>query len=130
MSVFFIGCTGSPTGSGEAIESETLVKTTQSWDGRALPAYPQGQPEVTILRITIPPHTELELHKHNVINMGVLLRGELTVVAESGKTLQLNAGDAIVELVDQWHYGKNEGDIPAEIIVTYAGVEGLPITEK
>jgi hypothetical protein len=31
-----------------------LVKATQSWDGNLLPAFPQGQPEITLLRITIP----------------------------------------------------------------------------
>lgn len=30
-----------------------LVKSTRSWDGEVLPAYPQGQPQITILRITI-----------------------------------------------------------------------------
>jgi len=42
--------------------------------------------------------------------------------------LHLKAGDAIAEVVNTWHYGKNEGDMPAEIIVFYAGTEGLPIT--
>ena len=41
---------------------------------------------------------------------------------------QLHA--AIVELVDKWHYGKNESEAPAEIIVFYAGVHGEPITVK
>ena len=112
----------------ETVQSQTLAKTTQSWDGSKLPAYPAGQPEVTILRIQIPPHTELHLHKHPVINMGVLMRGRLTVVTDSGETLHLRAGDAIVEVVDKWHYGKNEGDSVAEIIVAYAGVQGEPIT--
>ena len=117
-------------GVGGQVQSETLVKTSQSWDGSPLPAYPEGTPEVTILRIQIPPHTSLEMHKHPVINMGVLTRGKLTVIACSGETLHLKAGDPIVELVDKWHYGKNDGDEPAEIIVIYAGVKGEPITVK
>lgn len=106
------------------VEVAVLVKTTKSWDGAALPAYPKGQPEVSILRYTIPPKTRLALHKHTVINAGVLLKGKLTVVAEDDKVLELKAGDAIVELVDTWHYGVNSTDEPAEILVVYAGALG------
>lgn len=109
---------------------ETLAHATTSWDGARLPAYPAGQPEVTVLRIRIPPGTELPLHRHPVINAGVMLRGELTVVSETGATLRLRAGDAIVELVNTRHYGKNEGRETAEIVVFYAGTAGQPITEK
>ena len=109
---------------------EQLAKSTKSWDGEALPQYPEGQPEVTILRIKIPAGAKLEIHNHPVINAGVLLKGELTVVTEDDKTLHLKAGDSIVELVNKKHYGKNEGAETAEIIVFYAGVENKPITIK
>ncbi len=109
---------------------EVLAKTNSSWDGRALPDYGQGKPEVTILKITIPPKARLPLHKHPVINAGVLLKGELTVVTEDKETLHLKAGDPIVEVVNKWHYGKNEGNEPAEIIVFYAGIQDTPITIK
>ena len=112
------------------VEVKQLAKSTKSWDGEALPEYPQGQPEVTILRIKIPAGAKLEIHNHPVINAGVLLNGELTVVAEDNKILHLKAGDSIVELVNKKHYGKNEGGETAEIIVFYAGVENKPITIK
>ena len=60
----------------------------------------------------------------------MLLRGELTVVTEDNETLHMKAGDSIVEVVDKWHYGKNEGNVPAEIIVFYAGIVDTPITIK
>ena len=113
-----------------AVSVDVLAKTGVSWDGMALPNYPQGKPEVTILRIKIPPKVQLPLHQHPVINAGVLLKGELTVVTKNKETLHLKAGDSIVEVVDKWHYGKNEGREPAEIIVFYAGVQGTPITVK
>lgn len=110
------------------VEVEMLAQSTTSWDGTELPRYPRSHPEITILKILIPPHTALPLHKHPVINAGVLLRGSLTVEAENGRVLHLEAGDSIVELVNQWHYGRNDGDEPAEIIVFYAGTPGKPIT--
>lgn len=125
------GCaTGSsrPKEYGAAIEARELVKTTRSWDGSLLPAYPQGQPEISIRRITIPPGARLDTHRHPVINAGVLLSGQLTVVTLDGKTLQLRAGEPIVELVNTWHYGINHGREPAEILVVYAGAVATPVT--
>jgi quercetin dioxygenase-like cupin family protein len=113
-----------------AIEVDVLAKTSSSWDENRLPAYSEGTPEVTILRIKVPPGMELPMHRHPVINAGVLLSGRLTVITEDNKTLHLKAGESIVEVVDKWHYGKNEGDEVAEIIVFYAGVLDKPITIK
>ena len=115
---------------GNTVKADTLPKTSLSWDGTSLPEYPKGTPEITILRITIPPRTQLPLHKHPVINAGVLLKGTLTVVTEADKRLQLKAGDSIVEVVNKWHYGINEGNQSAEILVFYAGVHDSPITIK
>ena len=115
---------------GNAVHVEVLAKTTLSWEGSRLPEYLKGTPEVTILRITIPPGVELPLHKHPEINAGVVLSGQLTVVTADNRTLQLKAGDSIVEVINKWHYGKNEGSTTAEILVFYAGVLDTPITIK
>ena len=116
------------TESKAAATVKELAKTTQSWNGAPLPEYPKGQPKVTILRITIPAGAQLDTHQHPVINAGILLSGQLTVVAKDGKKLHLQAGDPIVELVNTSHYGINEGNAPAEIVVFYAGTTDLPIT--
>lgn len=112
------------------IISQTLVKSTHSWDGSQLPLYSEGQPEVTILKITIPAGVTLPLHQHPYINAGVLTKGELTVVSKAGKKLIMTAGDPIVELVNIWHFGENSGNVPAEIIVFYAGIKGQSLTIK
>jgi quercetin dioxygenase-like cupin family protein len=106
----------------------TLAKTTKSWNGEPLPKYLDGNPEVTILKIIVPPKTKLQLHQHPEINAGVLLKGELTVISETNDILYLKAGEPIVELVNTFHYGINDGKEPAEIIVFYAGVKETPIT--
>jgi hypothetical protein len=36
----------------KSIEAKELAKTSMSWDGNPLPNYPEGKPEITILRIT------------------------------------------------------------------------------
>lgn len=110
------------------IQTEVLAKSSLSWDKQELPAYPTGKPEITILKIRIPPGAQLPLHKHPFINAGVLLSGELTVMTEANKTLHLKAGQGIVEVVNTWHYGRNDGPETAEIIVFYAGTPDSPIT--
>jgi quercetin dioxygenase-like cupin family protein len=109
-------------------EVTTLAESSKSWNGIDLPNYPTEKPKITVLKITIPPHAKLSVHKHLVINAGVLIKGELTVIDGQNNTLQLKAGDALVELVNTYHYGENKGNTPAEIIVFYAGAEGVPIT--
>jgi quercetin dioxygenase-like cupin family protein len=113
----------------EVVQVETLAKTSSSWDGDMLPFYPETEPEITILRIKIPAGFKLPIHKHPVINAGVLLKGELTVLTEDeNESLHLEAGDSIVELVNKWHFGFNMGDETAELIVFYVGTPGTPIT--
>lgn len=131
--LFSFSCTGkkAETANLETLDSlkvRELVKTTQSWDGTHLPDYPKGQPEITILKISIPAGTRLETHSHPVINAGVLTKGELTVYTENGDVLKLCAGDPIVEVVNTLHYGVNEGDETAEILVFYSGIHNMPVT--
>jgi len=111
-----------------SISVKEIAKSSKSWDGKLLVPYPQGQSEITILSIRIPAGARLETHSHPVINAGVLMSGQLTVKTTDGKVLHLKAGDPIVEVVNTLHYGINEGTVPAEIIVFYAGIVGQPVT--
>lgn len=71
----------------EKIEVITLTKSTKSWNEDSFLHTPEGNLEVTILRITIPSKTKFELHKYTVINAGILLKGELTVISKNNDTL-------------------------------------------
>ncbi|WP_323357460.1 cupin domain-containing protein [Cyanobium gracile] len=115
-------------GEPASVRVQTLVKSTEAWNGMPLPAYPSGEPEVTVLHITIPPGEKLPMHIHPVINAGMLIRGQLLVISAAGPSKQLKAGDGLIEMVNQPHYGTNNGSEPAEIVVVYAGVKGKPVT--
>lgn len=114
--------------SSSSIVVKELDSDTHSWNGALLPQYPKGQPQITLLRISIPPKATLRTHRHPVINAAVLISGRLTVKTLDGQTLYLEAGDSLIELVNTWHYGINTGEVPADIIVFYADVVGTPIT--
>ena len=116
--------------SGGRLAVTRVAETASSWDGAPLPAYPAERPQVTILRATIPPHATLPRHTHAVVNAGVILRGELTVVSDNGTERTFRAGEGIVELVGTVHYGENRGDGETEMVMFYAGTEGVPLSES
>jgi|ERR1700761_221034 len=116
-----------PSRAADAI-SETLLKTTKSWDGTPYKAYPSGQPEITVLRIYVPPHSTLAWHYHPVINAAYVLSGELTVQRRDNDQRQaIHAGQVLPEMVDNAHRGYT-GDQSATLIVFYAGASGGSIT--
>lgn len=112
------------------VEVEVLVESGKSWDGARLPSYPAEKPEITVLKVVIPVQGTVDWHKHPAINACYVMAGELTVEAEDGEELNVRKGDAFVELVNQWHCGRNRGREPVELIVFYAGKRGEPLTIK
>ena len=104
-----------------AANSETVIKTDTHWNNQAIKPIHIEHPQITMLRITIPAGEKLAMHKHPILNIGYLTKGELTVRSENGDVLVLKPGDPIVELVDVWHYGESTGIEDAEIVVTYVG---------
>jgi quercetin dioxygenase-like cupin family protein len=116
-----------------AASSKDLVKSTQSWNGTELPSINLQHPQVTIKEITIAPGERLPVHLHPVINAGILLEGKLMVYSEDRqKVLQLEAGtehNNLIEMVNQYHYGVNNGSQPAKIVVFYISEKDGTVTK-
>ncbi len=112
----------------QSAKVEVLEKSTLSWNDSTLPNYAQGQPELSVVRVTIPEGGALPMHEHPFATAGVLLQGELEVHTPEGKSRRIMAGEGLIELVNQPHYGANVGQGPAVILVVYAGIEGQPVT--
>jgi quercetin dioxygenase-like cupin family protein len=53
------------------------------------------------------------------MNAGYMISGEILVTAEDGQTCVGKAGEGLIETVNMWHYGRNDSDLPAEIVVIY-----------
>jgi len=113
---------------GQKAKSVKLIQTDSYWNKQVIKPIHIEHPQVTMLRITIPAGEKLSVHKHPILNIGYLTKGELTVRSENGEVLVLKPGDPIVELVDIWHYGESTGSEDAEIIVTYVGDKEDSIT--
>jgi quercetin dioxygenase-like cupin family protein len=102
-------------------QSETLLQTSTSWDGEPYKSYTSRKPELSILRITIPPHTKLEWHSHPVPSAAYIVSGELTLERQKdGKKQRFTAGQTVSETVGTLHRGLT-GDEPVVLIVFYAG---------
>ena len=111
-----------------AVTSEELIRTSQSWDGAELPDYLQGRPELVAMHYEIPPGQKLGWHHHPVMNYGVLLQGELTVIDLEGHQKTIHEGEAVVETVNTIHHGENNGSKTAILYVFYLSQEGLPLS--
>ena len=112
---------------GTGVKVEKLAESDSSWDGAKLPAYPTEAPQISVVKVTIPPHSKLKWHKHPSMNAGYMISGEIIVTSEDGQTRVVKAGEGLIETVNTWHYGRNDGDVPAEIVVVYSGVKDRPL---
>jgi len=115
-----------PAASG--IQVETLLKADSSWDGVAYAAYPEGRPELTVVRLTIPPHTTLPWHTHPMPNAAYVVSGQIVVEKQAdGRKRTLGAGQVLAEMVDTPHRGIT-GDEPVVLMVFYAGAPDMPLS--
>ena len=110
------------------VQIETLLKSSKQRNGKLLPKYPTSKPEITVLKITIPPNTVLPPHTHPVINSGVILEGILELTDKDGTKQIFKKDDAFNEVVNIIHTGKVIGESPVVVVVFYAGTKKLPLT--
>ena len=110
------------------VKIERLANSTRQGDGALLPNYPQGQPEIKVLRIKIPAGVTLPWHYHPVINAAVILEGILELSLQDGTKKRYESGDTLIEVVNTLHSGKAVGNRDLHLIVFYAGEKGQQTT--
>jgi quercetin dioxygenase-like cupin family protein len=112
------------------IRVEQLLQTTRSWDGTEYAGYLSGQPQITVLKITVPRNTTLDWHQHPMISTGYVLSGQIILEKKDTREHKtIHAGEALAECVNTIHRGYTT-DRPAELIVFYAGSTGVPLSIK
>ena len=114
--------------SAPSVQTTELIRTTKSWDGMELPDYPQGRPEVVAMKYEIPAGQKLAWHHHPVMNHGILVQGELTIVSLDGTEKVVHEGEAVVEMVGTIHHGENRGTKPIILYMFYLSQPGLPLS--
>ena len=109
------------------VKSVELIRTSQSWDGVALPDYLQGRPELVAVKYVFPAGQKLGWHHHPVMNYGVLVQGELTIIGADGKEKVVHEGEAVVEMVNTIHHGENRGKKDVILYMFYLSQEGMEL---
>ncbi|OAJ48193.1 cupin domain-containing protein [Pseudomonas marginalis] len=124
-----LGC-GTHPKNAVHIEKEVLLERSASWDGTPYKAYPSGPPQLTLIRLKIPAHTQLPWHTHPMPNAAYIVSGELTFeTRKGGLTRTLRQGQTLAEMVGIEHRGIT-GNTPVELLVFYAGRPGMPLSEQ
>ena len=106
--------------------AEPLLKSSQSWDAGEI-SYPSGRAEVTSVILKLDEGKAAPFHCHPIPTMGYVLQGSVKVETKAGKTIVIEQGDSVVEVMRTVHRGIAQ-DGPAKIVVFYAGAEGVPTT--
>ena len=116
------------TNSSYSAQKEVLMKTTSTWDNAEYQKLKIKKPEVTVLKIIIDVGEKLPMHKHDLVNIAYVKKGTLTVITDENKEITLHAGEVLPELIGKYHYGKNTGNEPVELVVFYVGEKGTPLS--
>ena len=112
---------------GAVVKVTPLLKTATSWNGDPI-VYPEGKAEITGLLIELAPGGETGWHLHPVPSFGLILEGTLEVALKDGRSKRFQSGEAIAEVVNTMHNGRNVGDTPVKILVFYTGAAGHSLT--
>ena len=109
-------------------QKDILLKTTSTWDNAEYQKLKIKKPEVTVLKIVFNVGEELPMHKHDLVNIAYVKKGTLTVITDDNKEITLHEGEVLPELIGKYHYGKNTGNEPVELVVFYIGEKGTPLS--
>ena len=79
---------------------------------------PQGPAQALVSEVEIAPGAQLPVHRHPFQRMAHVLSGTLTVTdIATGVETTYDEGDFVVEVVDAWHFGRNDGTEPVRLLV-------------
>ncbi len=110
----------------QGVKSTRILTSTVASNGQKLSYLKTDNPEVTAMLVEIPPGGETGWHEHAVPVYAYMLGGSITVEMEGGRKYDFKEGDAIFEVRDTPHNGRNNGDRPARLVVFYTGEVGKP----
>jgi quercetin dioxygenase-like cupin family protein len=73
-----------------------------------------------------PPGARTPVHKHLYPHYVFVTEGTLTITnVETGRSYQVPAGHFLVEMLDTWHYGHNDGTVPVRTYVVDQVPDGV-----
>jgi quercetin dioxygenase-like cupin family protein len=101
-----------------ARETKTIIGQTVT---------PPAHPTIIASTSVFPPGAKTPVHKHLYPHYVFVTAGTLTITnVETGRSYQVPAGHFLVEMLNTWHYGHNDGSVP---VTTYV-VDQVPAGTK
>jgi quercetin dioxygenase-like cupin family protein len=82
------------------------------------------------MTVNIAPGAETGWHSHPIPVYAYVVEGTLEVELEGGQIITYRSGDAIIEVVNTLHNGRNRGSEEVRLVVFYTGAEGTPSVVK
>lgn len=113
-----------------SVQATTVLKTGTTTANQPLRSSVGEPPEVTGLRVVIPPGARTGWHRHGCAGYAYVISGTLIVEVAGMGHKSFPAGTAFAEVVDLSHDGRNEGSQPVELIAFFTGQAGVPITVR
>lgn len=120
------------SGYAKAPVIEKLLDTTKTAAGEDI-RYPEGQPRIISLMITLPAGAETGWHTHGAPIIGYIVSGQLEVTYDRDGTKDTRVfreGEVLVDALDVVHNGKAIGGNPVKIFATFASAVGATPTIK
>ncbi|MEB6535383.1 MULTISPECIES: cupin domain-containing protein [Pantoea] len=112
------------------VEKKILLQTERSWDGNIYHAYPNGTPEITVLKVEIPPVHVLPWHYHKCISTVYMTHGSVTLTMKNAeKKITFSEGDTFSDTVNSVHQGIS-GSQGAGMLVFFACSKNTPLTTE
>ncbi|HEY9667557.1 MAG TPA: cupin domain-containing protein [Coleofasciculaceae cyanobacterium] len=114
----------------QGVKVTQLLKSMTTTIGQPIEFSKIKKPEVTAVKVEIPPGKETGWHKHPYPVYAYVLRGTLTLEIEGNKQLKFEPGSALFEVINTLHNGKNLGKEPVTILVFFTAEAGQPYTVR
>jgi quercetin dioxygenase-like cupin family protein len=122
----FISLTARSQYSGLNIKE--LLRTDTTSIGQKI-TYPDvADPEVTMLKITIPPGKSTGWHKHTIPVFAYVVKGVLTVELEDHQIKKFKEESTFAEVRNIYHNGTNMEDTDLVLIAIYMGGKGQKLS--
>ena len=116
LALFFLASSAARADGPPPVGVTTLLTTDKTVLGQPL-VLPKKNPVLIVSIFEIAPGARLARHKHPFSRYAYVLEGGITVELDGGQRHSYRAGEVIVEAVDTWHFGMNEGSVPVRLLV-------------
>ena len=127
ISIPIVACSPKKQTSLEPVVVETLISTSQSWNGDSF-SYPKGQAEMKLEKITAQPGFKTPLHLHPQPGIIYVQRGTLYCETSDGQSLTVRAGESFASSQDTPHYCQNNSNEEMVVFSASAGAKGKKST--